>query len=783
MLPAVALALSFGTGTVMARILGVHLSTVLLATSGFSATVLVGLSSHELGVPIPLAAAGLGLTALVGCWLGRHSIRPGWASLPALGVFSLYISPLVLSGNWSWTGYNFLNDTAVQFLLADWIREGGTPYAGGQASVANSALASYVATDYPLGSHSHLALLGVLVPAPVEVLYQSYLGLLGATGAAAAFSLVRTLLVPALAAAAAFMALAGSLTFHFVLQGSIKEIAVMSMLLVAGALGREVFTNERPIVVAMFAGLAGAAAFAMFSAAALPYVGMLGLLFALALVLHPSRRFSHRRRLLILVAAAGVLALSSLPTLSSILAFARAVDGIYVDDASTASTLGQLQMPLPAWQAWGVWLRGEYVFPLEGNAAVLTHLGAAGVALAAVAGVITSLKRREFGVLIMGVAVIVAWAYIAVRTTPYAEAKALAIAGPPLILLAAVGLTGVSKVRGAKVFAGLLATILSAGVLVSAAMAVRGTQMAPTAQFSELEQIAERLRDDGPVLVNEFTEFARYFARHTQAIVPTDPLSPTFIELRVPDRAFFGKQFDLDEQTLDSVSAFPVIVQRRSPATSRPPSSYRRVAVTRYYDVWRREAERRVLRHLPLGGDLRAGSTASCEQVQNLARTAPAGSWLVGARRAEQVVFDVGRFGVASPGWQPDPFEQGLRWMLTPGTARGAVRVDGGRYTVWVRGTLGRAVEVSLDGQTVGTAQGINTPGSWLRAGETDIRPGRRTVEVRREGGTVAPGDAARSAIGGVAFEAVSGGRLIEAPLSDASRFCRGSWDWIETVR
>src|SRR5215208_1707489 len=119
-------------------------------------------------VAVPLALLG----ALAGRWLGRGGRRarlaPGPLALTGVAAYAFYVGTVVLAGGWTWTGYNFVNDTAVQMLLADWLSGHGTgqpvaPTAVGARSTAADSLRIYLDTGYPLGSHGALAVISELV--------------------------------------------------------------------------------------------------------------------------------------------------------------------------------------------------------------------------------------------------------------------------------------------------------------------------------------------------------------------------------------------------------------------------------------------------------------------------------------------------------------------------------------------------------------------------------------------------------------------------------------------
>jgi hypothetical protein len=106
-----------------------------------------------------------------------------------------------------------------------------------------------------------------------------------------------------------------------------------------------------------------------------------------------------------------------------------------------------------------------------------------------------------------------------------------------------------------------------------------------------------------------------------------------------------------------------------------------------------------------------------------------------------------------------------------------------GTYRVWLRGSTGRGIRISVDGREVGEARGVNSPQSWLEAGEVRLGAGRHSVEVLRGGGRLATGDGYAGELGPVALERAGEERLVTVQPADAERaLCGRRWDWIERV-
>jgi hypothetical protein len=175
-----------------------------------------------------------------------------------------------------------------------------------------------------------------------------------------------------------------------------------------------------------------------------------------------------------------------------------------------------------------------------------------------------------------------------------------------------------------------------------------------------------------------------------------------------------------------------------------------------------------------------ADDEPECGRLMQWAGTQGPGRVYVAARRPEAATFD---FATARTAWPADTQRPGEVLLTKAGTARGTVTVSGGRYQPWLEGSFGRALELRIDGRKVGSAEGINTPGGWLRAGgEIRLAPGRHDVEVRWPSPGLAPGDGARSSLGAVALVAPGEVELERVAPQEADRLCGRQWDWIDLV-
>jgi hypothetical protein len=323
--------------------------------------------------------------------------------------------------------------------------------------------------------------------------------------------------------------------------------------------------------------------------------------------------------------------------------------------------------------------------------------------------------------------------------------------------------------------------VLAIGVVASDALAYHSVRLAPTDRMLSLADATEHATQPGPWLHNEWEEFSKYYQRDIVNYNATESFTPAPVVLREQE-PMFAQSFDLDQQVLDYVETFPGLILRRSPSASRPPANFVRTYANEHYELWRRRPVPRVLEHLPLQATNDATRPAACTQVRRLVRRLRPGQKLIGAARPEPAVLDVTAPRVRPIGWNPAPVP-GLVVPGRPGRVEGRLTTTGGKYDIWVRGSTGRELHVTVDGRHAGSAVGVNTPGQWLRAGTVDLRPGARRVALTRPGGSLAPGDGYAGEIGPVALVPRRASRLVEVSAGDAEeRLCGRSLDWIERV-
>ena len=263
------------------------------------------------------------------------------------------------------------------------------------------------------------------------------------------------------------------------MQGSVKELVTLWLVALFTALAVRQARDRRLRV----AAAAGVAAIGVAVAAWLGPV----LLVALWLVARTPPR-DTRRTVLTALGFAALLALLSLPTLLDL--------GDYLDVTKTVVTaqeeLGNLFGPLNLAQVFGVWLTGDYrLLPAAGSGIdklELTYALIGVVAAAGLLGVAWLVRSRALAPLLFLAVSLVALVYVTRNGSPWADAKALAIASPAVLLMAALGPLAL-EARGARVEALGLAAVLAVGVLASNAFVYHDVSLAPRERLAELDTV------------------------------------------------------------------------------------------------------------------------------------------------------------------------------------------------------------------------------------------------------------------------------------------------------
>jgi hypothetical protein len=114
------------------------------------------------------------------------------------------------------------------------------------------------------------------------------------------------------------------------------------------------------------------------------------------------------------------------------------------------------------------------------------------------------------------------------------------------------------------------------------------------------------------------------------------------------------------------------------------------------------------------------------------------------------------------------------------------------RYTLWLRGSIGRQVRVLVDGEEVGSLRWQQSyPQQYAPVGTVELPAGVHTFEIARGGGTLLPGtsnvsaDGFTTTVGPLAFAfSQPGPRVSYAQPGEFGEMCRSEvgLDWVEVL-
>ena len=793
--PLLLAALSLGVGLLVQRLAGGELPALLLVPLGFAGIVGASQLTTWSGVTAPLTPAVLVVLALAGFALGRREAAARWAGrrsgwwwgwAAGIAAYLTAAAPVILTGHVTFPGYLLDTTGAIQLLGAErLITEGHSFTIPGSGS--GLVLAGFFGTGYPSGGHTALAGVGRLVGVDLIWLYAPYLAtLLGFAALSLTFLARRAGLERAAAAIAGFLAAVPALVYAYMLQGSIKEIALLPTLMLLGALialARETASGAPRALIPL--GVAGAAGWATIGLAFTPWLALAAVaILALGWGALPGDRRARVRTVALGALAAGAaLVLLALPTVAAFKTSLDQATNVTNSNAAAAADPGNLLRPLLKVQALGVWLGSSHRGDPEHLTQTYLLIGV--VAVAIVLGLVWLLRRRNWALLAVVAVSVIVWLVLTPRATTWTAAKLLVLLSPMAVLVACVGAFGRLGLR--RLDGLLLGAAIAVGVLASDAYLYHYTTMAPQQRFDELRQIDARFAGKGPTLTPDFDEYTLDLLRD---MAPDGPGNARRVRpwTRI-DGQFIGYGQTTDVDALDSrlVDQMATIVVRRSPFKSRPPGDFVLAWRGSDYEVWKRTSAPAPRQHLALGEGTQPGGAASCSALRTLAQRGRAD----GAVRL--------RFAPRAPNVGPSSLRRVQRSTLAslsldgssisfggPGFVTARVRVPrAGGYRLWVQGDAGRALRASVDGRSLGSvANDSGGQGNVLRFGTVSLSVGRHVLRISRGGGGPAPGDAAPASISALALEPLADeSHPVESvAIGDWRTLCGRQLDWVETV-
>ena len=793
--PLVLLALSTGGGLLVRRLGAGWLPAVLVVPVGFAllvatcsfVTYISWLAPATGYIALALAVTGFVLEARAGTLRRPRLDGIPWAALAGLVAFAAIGAPTLLTGTPTWTGYTRIVDIGFQMDFAQHLADAGRAAVGNDSSYHVDA-EKLVSIGYPGGAQATLGAIAALIRTNLAWCYQMYHAFAAAMGAVAIYSLLgQATKSRPLRALGAAVAIQPNVLYAYALEGGIKELTTATLLMTVVAVLAERLPGEGRRLSVLPAAVVISGAFAAFSYGVAPWLGLvLAALFTLTLV-RP-----NRLRALADWALLGATAIViSLPGLISAATQLRGIAETAVG-GTVELGLGNLAAPVPDWSAAGVWLTGDYRFPLVH--VTMTHRLDVFLIVVAAIGILFALGRRRWVLAFLGISAPIALAYYIAHSTAWLQFKAFTITGVFALTLAFAGAAALreSRWRGVSLLGWLLAAVITGGVLYGNAIIYHDTTLAPAARYHDLAAIGKRYAGQGPTLFPGFDEYAEYFLREEQGTSSVNPAKGEFdLAPGVVEPNGIGFAFNLNQFLMSYLQRFNLIIQPRGPLANRAPANWDLAQQTPYFNVWRRvRPASEVYAHLPLSGLPHERTPAICAVLQKDVRAAGPGATVA------YVPAPVGVPVEPSSGVHPDYWKPVGGALVAYGAGYDRVhfalpRTD--TYEVWMEGTVGRPVKFLVDGHLLGTvAYEERYPEQFLRVGTGELSAGRHTLELVRGGGSLHPGsgddvDPDTRLLGPVVF-LPKGSRTYQvrvAPASAAAKVCAApvGYEWMEVLR
>jgi hypothetical protein len=287
-------------------------------------------------------------------------------------------------------------------------------------------------------------------------------------------------------------------------------------------------------------------------------------------------------------------------------------------------------------------------------------------------------------------------------------------------------------------------------------------------------------------LFTDFDEYALYQLRDLDVGGPNfEHPPPALAPGRVAGARDYRYPVELDRLPPTSLVAYPLIITRRDPAGSRPPSAYRLLWHGAYYEVWGRgPGAPPALAVSVLSGPL----AAQCALIGRLASVAiHAHGRLVAADRPELVHVSLARAS------HPLSWGRARQGIAMTGVGRLSAAFDlphSGRWWLWLQGQIMPTIGVAVDGHrlaSVGAQLGGNSVvPNTLTPLPVTLSAGRHRLSLTRGHVSLAPGDGGTATVYAVlltpAQAAAEAGLSAVLPRRWRS-LCSRSHEWVEVVR
>lgn len=544
----------------------------LFTVAGFFARAPGHATTATVFVLLLLVAAAL---AARGPYRYGDALRSG---LPVvLVVAALLAIPFVITGRFGLIGVGFNNDLGLHLAWTEWLKDGLGPAPD---------------SGYPLGPHGLSTAVAAL---PGIGLDQAFMGLLIAIAVITALTALAALsdLGPGRRLLAAVLVANCYLAVSYFAQSAFKETAE-ALFVLAFALALPAAwplpadRRGRLRALGPLAVLAAGIVFS-YSFAGLAWPIATALIFGLAFpeirrALAPRRLWAFVRRPSVLLTG-GLLGALAIVFLGLVGPFGF---GRIFAEVQGANTFG----PVNPAEALGFWTSSNYRLDTAGGAHVPWLTSAIG-ALALFAGLLWWLQRRDYAVpAALGGAFLIYLATLTPLSGDYVRAKALMIAAPLVMLVIVRALLSrpLPGWRVPRAAWAALAVVFCAGAAYSSLLVLRDTAVGPPGHGAQLRAFLPEAAGE-TVLYAGQDRFAQWELRGSDTSIPLIEFPEENVEQRPTkpfDTGVAYSPIDFDSFTSSTLDRFDFVVTTRSAYTSKAPPSFRPVARTDSYILWRR---------------------------------------------------------------------------------------------------------------------------------------------------------------------------------------------------
>jgi hypothetical protein len=562
----------------------------------------------------------------------------------------------------------------------------------------------------------------------------------------------------------------------------VKEITALPMILTLGALvvvhrswlGRGA-SRGLPFALTLAAGVSAlGAAF-----------GVWGLVAAIVLAVIAvghirDGRIAPRPTLTMIGAGAIALLVAAWPTWIHVSGAIRIANNI-----ATTSNGGNLHSSLRPSQVFGVWLVGTYKLSPIGGALQLTQAFIVLMGIAAVLGAVHLIRTRAYALAGWLACMLLAWLVVSQAVTTWAGAKTLVLSSPILVILAWAGVAALQSApawSAPPLGAALLASVIVAGIAISDALQYHNSYLAPTARYQELASVNSRFAGRGPALFTDYDEYSLYVLHDLDIGGPNFQSPPPALV----ETASYLHPVRLDRAPPRALLRYPLIVTRRNPTASPPPSAYRLLWQGSYYQVWgRRPGAPAAIAHVGLAG---GGPAAQCARIGQLAQQAGRRASLVAAVAPELVRVPLAEAPHPET-WAQDTI--GGLVISTSGHVSAAFRIPrAGVWNVWVQGHMMSPLDLTLDGRPLESIAGQLSGDSLVPTAvpplPVHLSAGVHRLSAARGEVALGPGHGPNSVIVDAVFltpAQLEGEQMLTTvPAAGWRALCGRPYSWVELV-